>query len=181
MEVLIDIVGKVAPTVGRLLLGPVAGTVLDTLAESFGTTNDPTAIVAAIQNDPNNATQLMQLEKYWEAEIARVNGQRDNMAAVFDAYKLELDRGSFWSMLRPMSGWITLAQAVGFSAVTLWQIAQGRFEIFNYVMQMTLLMAPTAALGGIYFWQKSEERKAVSPSANVEGIVGTVLDKVLKR
>lgn len=170
LDGLINAVSTLAPSVARMLGGPLAGAVVDILAQGFGTSSDPTAISQAIAADPELAKQqLAYLEKWAESETARFTGQAANVDATKEIYLAELNRGGFYSWLRPCAGWVTLIQSAIFTVIMAKQLWEANYQLLAQSPMLLVFMAPPAALAGVYFWNKSQERQALATggSANV--------------
>lgn len=159
---LINIVSQFAPILAKALSGPFGSVVIDKLADSFGTKPDETAIAKAIEADPETAkAQLRYLEQWTISEAKRWAGQAANAQHIHEVYKAEMQRGGFWSWLRPAAGWVTIAQSGAFSIVTIKHIWNGQFEILAHIPMLVMFMTPLAAIMGVYFWNRSQERRTM--------------------
>lgn len=184
LDGLINTVTTLAPTLGRLLGGPLVGSVLDVLAQSFKTSSDPTAITTAINSDPEVAKQqLLYLEKWAESETARFTGQASNVEATKEIYLAELSRGGFYSWLRPCAGWVTLIQSAVFTVIMSKQLWEMNYQLLAQSPMLLVFMAPPAALAGVYFWNKSQERQALATggSANVVDAVKEAFKQITNK
>lgn len=68
-------IGKIAPALGTILLGPVggaAGTAISVLTSSLGVEETPEAVMSAIQSDPKAFAKIKQAELDNEAELNRL-------------------------------------------------------------------------------------------------------------
>jgi hypothetical protein len=176
MENLIAIISKVAPTLATLMAGPIGGAVTQLIASTLGVANDPSVITAALSADPEVAKQqLAYLEAQAQSETARWNGQSENATAIKEAYLAELQRGGFWSWLRPAAGWVTVAQSIAFTVVLMRALWAGQLDILGYVPQMVFFMAPLSAIMGVYFWQRGAEKQAVF---NTGGVIANVAELI---
>lgn len=171
LDGLINAVSSLAPSVARMLGGPLAGAVVDILAQGLGTNSDPAAITNAIAADPELAkSQLAYLEKWAESETARFTGQAANVDATKEIYLAELNRGGFYSWLRPLAGWVTLMQSVVFTVIMTKQLWEANYQLLAQSPMLLVFMAPPAALAGVYFWNKSQERQALATGGSTNVI-----------
>lgn len=184
MDSLINTLTQLAPTVARLLGGPLAGAVMDILAQSFGTNANPEAINAAIASDPEVAKQqLLYLEEWARSETARWSGQAANVEATKELYLADLQQGGFRSWVRPLAAWVTLIQSVIFTAIMAKQLWENNYTLLGQAPMILVFMAPPAALAGVYFWNKSQERQAIATggSANVINTVTSAIKQITSK
>lgn len=181
MDSLINTLTQLAPTVARMLGGPLAGAVVDILAQSFGTSADPAAINSAIAADPETAkAQLAYLEKWAESETARWSGQAANVEATKELYLADMAQGGFRGWVRPLAAWVTLLQSVVFTIIMTKQLWENNYQLLGQSPMLLVFMAPPAALAGVYFWNKSQERQALATggSANVVNAAKDIIAQI---
>jgi hypothetical protein len=167
MDKLVDILKTLAPTLGRAVAGPLGGAVIDVIGEALGLGKNASADEVAnyINTDPELAKQrLSVIEKQVEAEAARWAGQSRNLELYYEAYGKELDRGWFWSLPRPMAGWVTNIFAAAVCGIMVRDLWLRQYVIFDHIPMLIAWAAIPAALAGIWFWKKGDERQSAQES-----------------
>lgn len=178
MKELVDLVGKIAPSLGTALGGPLGGALVGVIGEILGIGKDatPEDIVTTIHADPDVAKQQLEvLAKQVEAEAQRWVGQTRNVELYYEAYNRELDKGWFWSMPRPMAAWVTNLFTAMICLIMIRDLWYREYVIFNHIPMLISWIAIPAALAGIWFWQRTTEK-----SVHSESIKDVIVGKVKK-
>ena len=169
-----DTVAKAAPALGGALYGGAGYAVGSGIAKLLGVEDSPEAVQAALQQDPQAALKLRELEA--EMERARINADLDRQRMVNETMRVEAQQdGWFKSGWRPALGWVftlslgTLAGSMAFTIVkdpTV--VSDGEFT----GMLVWLFVTMGAALG-INVKKRSDDKQG--------GSSGGFLDNVLTR
>ena len=167
MDKLVGILTTLAPTLGRAVAGPLGGAVIEIVGDALGLGKNASAdeIATHISADPEVAKQqLAILEKQVEAEATRWAGQERNLELYYEAYGKELERGWFWSLPRPLAGWVTNVFSASVCGIIVRDMWMRNYQIFDHIPMLIAWAAIPAALAGIWFWKKGEERQSAQSS-----------------
>lgn len=180
MKELIDVVGKIAPSLGTALGGPLGGAITGVIGEVLGIGKDatPDNILATIHADPAVAQQQLEvLAKQVEAESQRWIGQTRNVELFYETYNRELDKGWFWSMPRPMAAWVTNIFVAMVCLIMIRDLWYREYTILNQIPMLISWIAIPAALAGIWFWQRTTEK--TETAATVKDVIVGKLRKAI--
>lgn len=174
------IVGTVAPVLGTALGGPLGGAVVSILAQQFGVGNDPAAVASVVQSsDPEVVkANLLRAEAAFKAEAEKAVTVRQQIASHVEMMKLDYGRGGFYSLWRPLSGWMAVLFSAMSCMIVIRDALHGQYAFLAQAPSVLMIGGPLMALAGIYAWGKSEERKAIVSSG---GVLQDALSSILKR
>lgn len=167
MKELIDVIGKIAPSLGTALGGPLGGALVGVIGEVLGIGKDatPDDLLASINADPEVAKhQLEVLAKQVEAEGQRWVGQTRNVELFYEAYNREIDKGWFWSMPRPFAAWVVNLYCAMVCLIMIRDMWYREYTIMTHIPMLITWIAIPAALAGIWFWQRTTEKATQADS-----------------
>lgn len=174
------LITKVAPVLGTALGGPLGGAVVSILGEVFAVDKTEDAVTEAIRSaDPTVvAANLARAEAAFKAAAEESVTLRTQIESHVEMMRMDYARGGFYSMWRPLAGWIATGYAAAFCFLSLYQAYLGNYTLLNLAPQVLMIGGPIMAIAGIYAWRKSDERVAI---ANAAPTLGTVVRDVVER
>lgn len=178
MRELIEVVGKIAPSLGTALGGPLGGALVGVIGEVLGVGKSatPADVLNTINADPDVARQQLEvLAKQVEAEGQRWVGQTRNVELFYEAYNQEINKGLFWSMPRPLAAWVVNLFSAMVCIIMVRDLWYREYVIFNQIPMLISWIAIPAALAGIWFWQRSNEK-----SSQAESLKDVIVGKIKK-
>jgi len=178
-----DLVSKVAPVLGTALGGPLGGAVVSILAEAFNTDNSSDAVEVAMRSaDPSVvAANLARAEAAFKAAAEETITVRTQIESHVEMMRLDYGRGGFYSLWRPLAGWIATLYAFATCALALQQAYLGSYVLFTMAPQVLMMGGPIMAIAGIYAFGKSQERAALANGpASLGDVVRDVIGRVRK-
>lgn len=144
-----DFVGKSAPFLGSLVSSPLGGIAISLLSSVFNVnSNDKMELLKAIQNDPESAIKIKQLEEQHQAALLQLQ-------ATLDTNEVD-DRKSARSREIALNDHVPTILAIGFlivyTAIQLWAIASDdpAIDIISARVQDILIMIISYYFGGIH-------------------------------
>jgi hypothetical protein len=166
---------------GTALGGPLGGAVVSILAEMFNTDPTETAVAAAVNSsDPEVVkANLARAEAAFKAAAEESITLRQQISSHVEMMRMDYDRGGFYSMWRPMAGWIATMYAGLTCAIVLRDAWLGSYLFLAQAPNMLMVGGPIMAIAGIYAFGKSQERVAVTNSAGgigdaIRGVVSAI-------
>lgn len=166
-----DVLLKGAPVLGTAWGGPLGGAVVSILAEMFAVDPNEAAVTAAVtSSDPDVVkANLARAEAAFKAAAEESITLREQITAHVDMMRMDYDRGGFYSLWRPMAGWIATMYAGLTCAIVLRDAWIGSYLFLAQAPNMLMVGGPIMAIAGIYAFGKSQERVATTNSASSLG------------
>lgn len=136
-----QIAGMGADILGEALPFPGAGAAVDAVANAFGAERKPGAISEAIQNNPEAATKLREIEANHEAELAaEISKRQGNVNQTIQA---GYQQGVLW---RRAVGWslavIAPLVVLGVLGIAGYALSTGQPELIQHVPGIVSALAP---------------------------------------
>lgn len=143
--------------------GKIAGSIVDALAESLGTANDPDAIADAIDRDPSGTAPIVQqIESQMVKTMDIGTGDLTNYVAMLrEDQKAE---GLLTRLWRPLFATMYVVMFAMQITTVLWLMWTDRLDLIVKIGEVTtyLTFMNVAALAvlGIQIWKRTEEKKS---------------------
>lgn len=164
MDALISLLTHLAPTLASILNGPNGAALLAFLGHLLNAAPEAATIVKALQPAPAQPLDAEAVAKVRALEAAMADQQsaaaamQQSLQNTGEAYKLELQRGPYWSLLRPTAGWLMVASNFAFIILVLRGMWLGNYVPLDHMVAFLGAISPLAAVTGVYFWQRTTER-----------------------
>lgn len=186
-----DLLGPLAkiglPTLGTVIAGPAGAKVGQVLADALGTESTPEAVGAAVEADPDGATQKLDTSDVWariaeaQASVALEQVKQTNQALREETAAIAARPDMWWSAWRTQLAQMLVIECPVWVATIVLCLWFGRVAD---LLQLSGLITTwwTARFGvlGVHLWTGSHERRAVITGES-GGILKTVVDAVVQR
>lgn len=169
-----ETVAKAAPALGGALYGGAGYAVGSGIAKLLGVEDSPEAVQAALQQDPQAALKLRELEA--EIERARINADLDRQRMVNETMRVEAQQdGWFKSGWRPALGWVFTGSLGALSMAMAWTVINDPTVVSDgeFTGMLVWLFVTMGAALGINVKKRSDDKQV--------GVAPSFIDRVLKR
>jgi hypothetical protein len=178
LNVIKDVLIKVAPSLAAGMTGNLLPAVIGILAEVFGVKPNADSVAEAMRSsDPEVIkANLHRAEAAFKADAERSVTLQKQIDSNVEMMRMNLDRGFFYSGWRMTAGWAAVLFYALFGVLILFEGFQGSYAAITHAFEVSVIGVPLAALAGVVAWQRSEERKAISNnSASLQEIIKSIL------
>ncbi|WP_224798167.1 3TM-type holin [Idiomarina abyssalis] len=176
------VVGKAAPLLGSLL-GPAGASAGGLIASALGVDENPEAVMQAIQQDPQAAVKLQQIEREHERELRRmkIEAETAQITQVNETMRAELKAdGWYKSGWRPMIGYVTAFSFAGLMAGLVYALFKEPGKASDIIAEASIVLTAMLTVLGVNITQRSGDKRA-SIGQNTPGILGSIAERIRKR
>lgn len=160
-----ETVGEAAPVVGSALYGRAGGAVGGMVAKALGVEETPEAVNQAMQDDPEAAAKLQQIEA--DLEKARVEAKTKRLVETNKTMRAELDSDStFKGGWRSGVGWVFMLSCAGVMASLVWSMFQPGADRAELVNSGLVVFGIMATVLGIDINRVGRERLAAKGASS---------------
>lgn len=169
-----ETVGKVAPAVGGALYGGAGYALGSGLSKLLGVEDSPEAVSQALQQDPEAAVKLRQLEA--DMDQARMSARVERQRMVNETMQAEAKQeGWFRYGWRPAMGWVFTLSLGAMVSVMAVAVARDHTLVTNseFTGMLVWLFATMGATLGLNIKKRSDDKQG--------GAAPGFIDRMLKR
>ncbi|WP_417441910.1 3TM-type holin [Idiomarina sp.] len=176
------LVGTAAPLLGSLL-GPAGTAAGGMIASALGVEESPEAVMRAIQQDPQAAVKLQQIEREHERELRSmlIQAQTAQLTQINETMRVELNTdGWYKSGWRPMIGYVTSFSFAGLMAGLVYALFKEPGKASDIIAEASIVLTAMLTVLGVNISNRSGDKRA-QLGQNTPGILGSIAERIRKR
>ena len=175
-------VSKAAPLLGSLL-GPAGTAAGSLIASALGVDESPEAVMQALQQDPQAAIKLQQIEREHKRELRRmkIEAETAQITQINETMRAELKTdGWFKSGWRPTIGYVTSFSFAGLMAGLVYALFKEPGNASDIIAEASIVLTAMLTVLGVNITQRSGDKRA-SIGQNTPGILGSIAERIRQR